>query len=59
SPPVAMAAFYLKGVSPPHVTLNAIFAGMMPFMGIQVIALVLLYTFPAIGLWLPQLVYGR
>jgi TRAP-type mannitol/chloroaromatic compound transport system permease large subunit len=54
-----MAAFYLKGVSPPHVTLNAIFAGMMPFMGIQVIALVLLYMFPAIGLWLPQLVYGR
>jgi TRAP-type mannitol/chloroaromatic compound transport system permease large subunit len=59
SPPVAMAAFYLKGVSPPHVTLNAIFAGMMPFMGIQVIALVLLYVFPQIGLWLPQLVYGR
>ncbi len=59
SPPVAMAAFYLKGVSPPHVTLNAIFAGMMPFMGIQVIALVLLYVFPGIGLWLPQLVYGR
>ena len=59
SPPVAMAAFYLKGVSPPHVTLNAIFAGMMPFMGIQLIALVLLYVFPGIGLWLPQLVYGR
>ena len=57
SPPVAMAAFYLKGVSPPHVTLNAIFAGMMPFMGIQVIALILLYVFPAIGLWLPQLLY--
>jgi TRAP-type mannitol/chloroaromatic compound transport system permease large subunit len=59
SPPVAMAAFYLKGVSPPHVTLNAIFAGMMPFMGIQLIALVRLYLFPGIGLWLPQLVYGR
>src|SRR5438445_12866529 len=59
APPVAMAAFYLKGVSPPHVTLNAIFAGMMPFMGIQLIALVLLYLFPGIGLWLPQLVYGR
>jgi TRAP-type mannitol/chloroaromatic compound transport system permease large subunit len=57
SPPVAMAAFYLKGVSPPHVTLNAIFAGMMPFMGIQVIALVLLYVFPAIGLWLPHILY--
>ncbi len=59
SPPVAMAAFYLKGVSPPHVTLNAIFAGMMPFMGIQVVALILLYQFPAIGMWLPQVLYGR
>ncbi|MCI4429516.1 MAG: TRAP transporter large permease subunit [Burkholderiales bacterium] len=57
SPPVAMAAFYLKGVSPKHVTLNQIFAGMMPFMGIQVLALALLYIFPAIGLWLPQLLY--
>jgi TRAP-type mannitol/chloroaromatic compound transport system permease large subunit len=59
SPPVAMAAFYLKGVSPPHVTLNQIFAGMMPFMGIQLIALALLYVFPQIGLWLPSVVYGR
>ncbi|HEV8096277.1 MAG TPA: TRAP transporter large permease subunit, partial [Burkholderiales bacterium] len=59
SPPVAMAAFYLKGVSPPHVTLNQIFAGMMPFMGIQVIALVLLYVFPQIGLWLPSVFYAK
>jgi TRAP-type mannitol/chloroaromatic compound transport system permease large subunit len=57
SPPVAMAAFYLKGVSPPHVTLNQIFAGMMPFMGIQLIALALLYIFPAIGLWIPHALY--
>ncbi len=57
SPPVAMAAFYLKGVSPPHVTLNQIFAGMLPFMGIQVVAIVLLYQFPAIGLWLPTVLY--
>jgi TRAP-type mannitol/chloroaromatic compound transport system permease large subunit len=57
SPPVAMAAFYLKGVSPPHVTLNQIFAGMLPFMGIQVLAIFLLYQFPGIGLWLPQLLY--
>jgi TRAP-type mannitol/chloroaromatic compound transport system permease large subunit len=57
SPPVAMAAFYLKGVSPPHVTLNQIFAGMLPFMAIQVFAIFLLYTFPAIGLWLPELLY--
>jgi TRAP-type mannitol/chloroaromatic compound transport system permease large subunit len=59
SPPVAMAAFYLKGVSPPHVTLNQIFAGMLPFMGIQVVALILLYNFPGIGMWLPNVLYGR
>ena len=58
SPPVAMAAFYLKGVAPPHVTLNQIFAGMMPFMAIQVIALFLLYMFPAIGMWLPSVLYS-
>ncbi len=59
SPPVAMAAFYLKGVAPKHVTLNQIFAGMMPFMAIQVVALALLYIFPGIGLWLPNVLYGR
>jgi TRAP-type mannitol/chloroaromatic compound transport system permease large subunit len=59
SPPVAMAAFYLKGVSPPHVTLNQIFAGMLPFMAIQVLAIFLLYVFPEIGLWLPSVVYGK
>jgi TRAP-type mannitol/chloroaromatic compound transport system permease large subunit len=57
SPPVAMSAFYLKGVSPPHVTLNQIFLGMLPFMAIQVIALVLLYVFPQIGMWLPETLY--
>jgi TRAP-type mannitol/chloroaromatic compound transport system permease large subunit len=59
SPPVAMAAFYLKGVAPPHVTLNQIFAGMLPFMGIQIVALALLYIWPQIGLWLPSVLYGR
>ena len=58
SPPVAMAAFYLKGVSPPHVTLNQIFAGMLPFMAIQVVAIILLYVFPAIGMWLPGVLYS-
>ena len=57
SPPVAMAAFYLKGVAPPHVTLNQIFAGMIPFMLIQIVALAMLYVFPAIGLWLPSVLY--
>jgi TRAP-type mannitol/chloroaromatic compound transport system permease large subunit len=59
SPPVAMSAFYLKGVSPPHVTLNQIFAGMLPFMGLQVLAIFILYMFPGIGLWLPGVLYGR
>ncbi len=57
SPPVAMAAFYLKGVAPKHVTLNQIFAGMLPFMAIQVVALALLYIFPEIGMWLPHTLY--
>lgn len=57
SPPVAMSAFYLKGISPPHVTLNQIFMGMMPFMGIQILAIFLLYMFPGIGLWLPTVLY--
>ncbi len=57
SPPVAMSAFYLKGVSPPHVTLNQIFLGMLPFMALQVLGVVLLYTFPAIGMWLPEVLY--
>jgi len=57
SPPVAMAAFYLKGVAPPHVTLNQIFIGMLPFMAIQMLAIFLLYMFPQIGLWVPGLVY--
>jgi tripartite ATP-independent transporter DctM subunit len=58
SPPVAMAAFYLKGVAPKHVTLNQIFAGMMPFMAIVIVAMALLYVFPGIGLWLPHALYG-
>jgi tripartite ATP-independent transporter DctM subunit len=58
SPPVAMSAFYLKGVAPAHVTLNQIFLGMMPFMALQIFALILLYMFPAIGLWLPTVLYN-
>ena len=57
SAPVAVAAVYWNGVAPPHVSLNQIFAGMAPFMGIQLIALVLLYIVPRIGLWLPQMLY--
>lgn len=57
SPPVAMAAFYLKGVAPPGVTLNQIFLGMIPFMFIQIFAMFVLYVFPQIGMWLPGVLY--
>jgi TRAP-type mannitol/chloroaromatic compound transport system permease large subunit len=59
SPPVAMSAYYLKGVSPSHVTLNQIFAGMMPYMLIVILCMVLLYLWPGLALWLPSFVYGR
>jgi TRAP-type mannitol/chloroaromatic compound transport system permease large subunit len=58
SPPVAMSAFYLKGVSPPHVTINQIFAGMMPYMFIVIICMVLMYIWPGLTLWLPEYLYG-
>lgn len=59
SPPVAMAPFYLKGVAPKEVSINDIFAGVMPFIFIVVGSMALLYTFPQIGLWLPNQLYGR
>ena len=57
SPPVAMAPFYLKGVAPSWVNINDIFRGVMPFMLIVIISMIMLYTFPQIGLWLPNQVY--
>ncbi len=57
SPPVAMAPFYLKGVAPSWVNINDIFRGVMPFMIIVIVSMVMLYTFPQIGLWLPTQVY--
>ena len=59
SPPVAMSAFYLKGVSPKHVTLNQIFAGMMPYMIIVLICLACMYIWPGMTLWLPEFLYGK
>jgi TRAP-type mannitol/chloroaromatic compound transport system permease large subunit len=58
SPPVAMSAFYLKGVAPKHVTLNQIFAGMMPYMLIVIICMVFMYLWPELTLWLPRVLYG-
>jgi TRAP-type mannitol/chloroaromatic compound transport system permease large subunit len=59
SPPVAMSAFYLKGVAPKHVTLNQIFAGMMPYMVIVLICLAFMYIWPGMTLWLPNFLYGN
>jgi TRAP-type mannitol/chloroaromatic compound transport system permease large subunit len=58
SPPVAMSAFYLKGVSPPGVTLNQIFAGMMPYMFIVIACMVFMYAWPGMTLWFPKFLYG-
>jgi TRAP-type mannitol/chloroaromatic compound transport system permease large subunit len=58
SPPVAMSAFYLKGVSPKHVTLNQIFAGMMPYMLVIILCMVIMYLWPGMTLWLPNYLYG-
>jgi TRAP-type mannitol/chloroaromatic compound transport system permease large subunit len=59
SPPVAMSAFYLKAVAPKHVTLNQIFAGMMPYMVIVCICLAFMYVWPGMTLWLPEFLYGK
>jgi TRAP-type mannitol/chloroaromatic compound transport system permease large subunit len=59
TPPMAMAAYYLKGVAPPHVHLIQIFKGCMPFLSMVFVAMFLLYVFPELALWLPKIVYGR
>jgi len=53
SPPFGPAAFYLKGVTPPGITLVDIFRSIWPYLGLQVVALGLVIAFPQIALWLP------
>jgi tripartite ATP-independent transporter DctM subunit len=57
TPPVAMAAFYLKGVAPPHVKLTDIFSGSLPFVFMVFFTMILVYIFPQIALWLPDYLY--
>ena len=59
TPPMAMAAYYLKGIAPPHVQLGQIFKGCMPYLGMVLISMVMLYIFPGIALWLPEYFYGK
>jgi tripartite ATP-independent transporter DctM subunit len=58
TPPMAMSAYYLKGVSPPHVRLTQIFSGSFPFLAMVLVAIILLYIFPGIALYLPEVFYG-
>jgi tripartite ATP-independent transporter DctM subunit len=58
TPPMAMSAFYLKGIAPPFILLTDIFRGIFPFLGMVFVAMFLFYMFPQIGLWLPTLLYG-
>ena len=58
TPPMAMAAYYLKGIAPPHIQLIEIFRGCLPFVFLVLIAMVLLYNFEGIALWLPDYIYS-
>ena len=58
SPPVALSAYFLKGVVPEW-DLKDIYKGMMQFMGIQLLGLLLILFFPQIALWLPGVIYGN
>ncbi|HUG77034.1 MAG TPA: TRAP transporter large permease subunit [Burkholderiales bacterium] len=58
TPPMAMSAYYLKGIAPPYVQLTSIFAGCLPFLGMVILSMVLVYVFPQLVFWLPELIYG-
>ena len=57
TPPMAMAAYYLKGIAPPHIHLMQIFRGVLPFVAIVILSMVIVYTFPQIVYWLPEYLY--
>jgi len=59
TPPMAMSAYYLKGVQKNNVELMEIFAGIMPFLGIVIFAMFLMYMFPGIALWLPETLFAN
>ena len=58
TPPMAMSAYYLKGIAPPEVQLTMIFRGVMPFLFCVFLSMVLMYVYPQIVYHLPQLFYG-
>ncbi|MGD8908093.1 MAG: TRAP transporter large permease subunit [Chromatiales bacterium] len=58
TPPFGFALFYLRGVAPKEVTTGAIYRGVVPFIGIQLLMLGLLAYWPELATWLPTLLYG-
>ena len=58
TPPMAMSAYYLKGIAPPYVSLVQIFKGCFPYLILVFVAMVILYNVPQITFWLPNLIYG-
>ncbi|CUH42672.1 TRAP transporter large permease [Ruegeria atlantica] len=58
TPPMAMSAYYLKGVLKNQIQLMEIFKGLMPYLGIVILCMVLMYQFPGIALWLPDYLFG-
>jgi TRAP-type mannitol/chloroaromatic compound transport system permease large subunit len=56
TPPFGWALFYLKGVAPPEVSIRDIYKGVLPFIGLQYVALLILFFYPQIALWLPKAV---
>ena len=58
TPPMAMSAYYLKGVQSKNVELMDIFRGIMPFLAIVIIAMIIMYNFPGLALWLPDKLFG-
>ena len=59
TPPMAMSAYYLKGVLKGQIELLEIFKGLLPYLGIVLFSMVLLYQFPGIALWLPDYLFGE
>ncbi len=59
TPPFGFALFYLRGVAPPEVTTGQIYRGVIPFVGIQIFALLILAAFPDLVTWLPDKLYGQ
>lgn len=59
TPPMAMSAYYLKGIAPPEVQLWTIFRGCFPFLGLVFVTIILVYLFPPLMNWLPNMIYGK